>query len=505
MSVSHTESTLKEKIDGQKHVQPCAPPICVPSLRDLLSQHVSDPAASSCEGQNFHQKSVGINPDSVGTASLTQLMSEHEQNSKRMGQGDASGCFSALSSKTSLGASTSPSSMSIQSLSLGTLASLSTPLALSPSPPSVLSLGNLSLSGSKPASSNVSLAAPFVSLGTVLQNSQHSLSLGPNCAKNAASDHKVSPSLSDLIQEHSHRRQLVDNTLPGSQSSEGSSLPEPTLSLSELALQHQNRNADYHTQSTEAPANPVMSYKLTSSTPTCPNGTVSSSHFALQHVNKEPSGFQKPTSTEHAGSALRPPPGLPALLPLSHLVPQHKGKASTASTGSQYALTSLLSPPKLENTAVTVENAAEGLTGSQLKCKSDHEFSRLRVPGHQTIDLIALMAQSHEADLSELDTDFPSPLSSTSRALGLDLSVFARPSVFAVTLSVQGFKPNKRRRNVLEGKTNDLRAESGHQALLSKVSSKDGPTPLTTVVPFLFDKPSPDDIVRAKQRKAFTR
>ncbi|XP_029965792.1 HBS1-like protein isoform X2 [Salarias fasciatus] len=492
LSASHTDSTFK----GQKHTQPRAP--CAPNLRDLLSGHESNAAVSSCEGQNSSQKSIG--PGSGSTASLAQLMSEHEQKSKGTGQAGTAGCLSVLPSMTPVGAQSTPSAFSNQSsLSLGTLASLNVPLASNSSPPSIFSLGNLSLSDSKTTSPSISLS-PFMGLGTVLQNSQRSRPAGPNCGISVASDHKASPSLSDLIQEHSLRRQPVSNTLPGSRSGEENSPPAPTLSLSELALQHQNKNTSPHSQSTETPGKPLSSTGLT-----CVDGTVSLSHLALQHNNNGPSALHEPTSTESAGNALQPPPGLAGLLSLSHLASQHKGKTSTTSNGSQYTLTSLLSPAKPEDTAAMAENAAGGRTKCQHDRKPYQKLSRPRAPG-QTIDLTSLMAQSHGGDAHQLDTDFPSPSSPTPRALGLDLSVFARPSVFAVTLSVQSCRRPKRR-NVLKGKMKGGRTGSGYQPLLykSKDSSKDGLTPNRPVVPFLFDTPSPDDIVRANQRKAFTR
>lgn len=501
MSAFHTDNTFKGQMDGQKHTQPHAP--CVPNLSDLLSQHESSTAVSSREGQNLNLKS--ISPGSGSAASLAQLMSEHEQKSKGTVQASTGGCFNLLSS-TSVGANSSPSTFSNQnSLSLGTLASLNVPLALNPSPPSIFSLSNLSLSDPKTTSPNASLS-PFMGLGTVLQNNQHSRPVGPGCDKAVASDHKASPSLSDLIQEHSVRRQPVSNVLPGAQGSKENSPPAPTLSLSELALQHQNKNINSHSQSTETSENCLCPAKLASITTTCVDGTVSLSHPALQHNNNEPLAFHEPTSTKSARNALQPPPGLAGLLSLSHLASQHKGKTSTTSNGSQYSLTSLLSPAKPEKTAAMAENAAEGGTKCQLDRKPYQTISRPRASG-QTIDLTSLMAQSHGADAHQLDTDFPSPSSPTPRALGLDLSVFAPPSVFALTLSVQSCRWRKRRRNVLKGKAKGDRTGSAYQALLyqSKVSSNDGRTPHAPLVPFLFDTPSPDDIVRANQQKAFTR
>lgn len=458
MSASRTDSALKGQMNGQKHPQP--------SLRDLLSQHESNAAVSSCEGQKLN---IQKGQSGGGAASLAQLMSEHELKGKGSGWADAGGRFSA----------SSPSGVSKQSsLSLGTLASLNGPLALNPPPSSIFSLGNLSLNDAKTA---VSPLTPFMSLGTVLQSSQQSLSGGTSRDRPAASDHKVSPSLSDLIQEHSQRTQPAGNTLPGPRSREDNPPAAPTVSLSDLALQHQNKNSNSVSQT---PGKPRSSSSLVTSG----TETLSLSALALQHQNNGPSAFSEATGTQPAGSLLQPPPGLAGLLSVS----QHKGKTSTTSNGSQYSLASLLSPAKPEKTAANAESITGGAARCQPDRKPDQKSSRPRASG-QTIDLTALMAQSHGAEPHQLHADFPSPWSPTPRALGLDLSVFARPSVFAVTLSVQTCRAQKKKRDSLKRKL------KGRQDL------PDGLMPFPPVAPFLFDTPSPDDIIRAKQRKAFTR
>ncbi|XP_008295229.1 HBS1-like protein isoform X2 [Stegastes partitus] len=367
-----------------------------PNLRDLLSPHNS----VSGKSLNFNPKSVS--PVIGAGTSLAQLMSEHEQKS-----GGAAGSPPAL----------------MCNLSLGTLASLTMSQTPAPSKLSV-SLCNLSLNGP-----NVPAVTPppGFGLGSVRQNSQPS------------ADPKGSPSLADLIQEHSTRG--------GSQLSLSSSVsPVPSLSLSELASQHQNRRNQ---------ASPG------------PGGT----RLALQHQPPAP----------------KQPPGLSELLSLSSLTSEQKSETSATSSGSQLCLSSLLSPAKPERRADALAGRpAEGGAGPGRK--PNHRASKL---GHG-IDLSTLMACQPDADL-------PSPSSLT--PVRLDSSVFAQPSVFAICLSIQ----SRRRLKRMKGRGKVRRTGYRDFVCESPDGTEEQLDSLSPIVPFLFDTPSPDDIVRAKQRKAFTR
>ncbi|XP_076874766.1 HBS1-like protein isoform X3 [Brachyhypopomus gauderio] len=78
-------------------------------------------------------------------------------------------------------------------------------------------------------------------------------------------------------------------------------------------------------------------------------------------------------------------------------------------------------------------------------------------------------------------------------------SVFAKPSVFALTMCVRTKRGEMGRR-----------AAVGHKAFLysrqmARVKERVQGPPLHHITPFSFDSPSPDDVVKANQKKAFTR
>lgn len=496
MSASHTDIT--SKTDKQQCVQ--APSAL--NLRDLLSQHKAEPVVSSNINQNFPQENA-IQAISSGT-SLAQLMSQHEHESKTQVNDISRNMNVSPLNTFTVGCSSPSSAMSSHSLSLGTLASLNMSSAAQTSSPFNLSvsLSNLSLNGSKSVTGSTTLAAPpgFESLTSVLHNSQHLMT-----------DPKGGPSLADLIHEHSNHSPVQSSSLLTPLSAitsvkcEEMTAAAQTLSLSELASQHQNKSIHSHSQSTQRPANVLLSSDTTNISSTCLGGPASLSQLALQHQNNS-CVPHTPASSESQANALKQQLGLSKILSLSHLATEHKGKTSTTSNGSQCNLTSLLSPAKPESADVFAESTTDGGTECELNRKPYHQISRASKPT-QTVDLSALMAQANRASPHHFDTDLPSPSSPTPLALGLDFSVFAKPSVFAVTLSFQSRRQQRRRRNVLRAKLKDM--GMFYQSLLCKSplqdKSKKQLTPLLPIVPFCFDTPSPDDIVRANQRKAFTR
>ena len=159
-----------------------------------------------------------------------------------------------------------------------------------------------------------------------------------------------------------------------------------------------------------------------------------------------------------------PPPGLTGALSLSQLASLH---ATTASSNTpEYSLASLLSPGQTLGGSVL----SDGLRG-------EVQASPKQPRSGQSVDLSTLMAQSPRDD-----DDLSPP-----RALrfGPDPTIFARPSVFALALSVRSASHERRMMmRAPGGPVRTCRAflyATQTQTLIAKKQ-----TPLLPITPFGF-------------------
>ncbi|XP_045577162.1 uncharacterized protein isoform X2 [Salmo salar] len=468
-------------------IRPSAEPL---NLGDLLARPVKgrcrDTHDLSASTLNFAAGSARplatVAEAGSSSSSLAQLMSEHDQKNQKAG-------LPSLSS--------SPLA-ALSGLSLGTLALLnsnSAPIATSPPGLLASSLSSLSLGNSKLTAPGANMAPPsFVSLSSVLQSSRP-MEIGSGGGAKGA-DPKGSPSLAELIQEHSNSSPTFYRTLPGLHGN--GSIP----------IAHGN--------TTRSAVGPAPALTRSPSQLQQSSGPLNTHCSPQTHIATTPEPHILSLSLVPAAdpNEVVPPPGL--LGELSQLASQRRNRTSS-DTPPSVSLAALLSPGKPQPRSIR-----EGGVGDEPCPLLPPTPLSLHPPwGDQIVDLSSLMAQSSNgggsfASRHDKGLSSPSEVAVRSDHHRHGSSVFARPSVFALTLSVRapsrGMMKRRRRMMMMMKAVGDLRLEvrgRGHPAFLygtqtQLVKAKEQ-TPLLPITPFTFDTPSPDDVVRANQKKAFTR
>lgn len=494
MSASHTDISHKPQTDGSARERPRSR-AGVLDMCDLLSKSPTDLSSlGRPDKSGFTKQDVC---SAVGGTSLAELMSQH-LNKSAAGVGPALGTPS-LGALAKAPKSSPPIGSNHASLSLGTLAALNMSSASQNSAPSLLSgpLSNLSLSNCKVAAASSCLGSTsgFGILNSAPSAAQNLVNGGAGHQSKMA-EPNGGPSLADLIQQHSKQTPSVSScntftvpqlSTPFTTCHAPTESAPATISLLELASQHQNRKSHSLPHQQQRPQNGLNFSKPSDTNPACSAGAVPSSQTAMPHQQGRSLAAAQPSDIDPPATAPKLPPGFSA----AHLVSQCKGSASSTSNGGRYCLSALLSPEKSKDTGVFTSSAAGGSTNRK-RCHQD-------AGERPVMDLGALVASSEEGSPSHFSYDLPQ-LSHRNR-------VFAKPSVFAITLSVGGEGPKKRRVIFIEERLRKPSKDGRFEACQCECREKSNQhrAPLLPIVPFRFDTPSPDDIVRANQQKAFTR
>ncbi|XP_012676666.2 HBS1-like protein isoform X2 [Clupea harengus] len=471
------------------------------NLSDLLAQSESglkqnQPPESKNTGSGCSL--IGSGSLSAGSSvSLAQLMSVHEQKSQRKPADGLLCSLASLSQGPNAPGSAPSSSRLPPGLSLGP----STPGCL----PSIRPPLGLSVSPTAPGLS-LSSTAPVQSLGASITN----LPLGPRTPEMSLTSLSSISSTPSLLSSSLSCLELEDprvskplaiplgslsSVLQGSRPLQadggGLGVQEGSPSLADLIQEHQNNSPKLYStlglQSTRTETHPhTQTYTHTH--------TLSTKGNSLSALNDT-----------HTGSGAVGPPGLLGAPSLSELMSVHQAKSSQPIVAG--SLVSLMGGVESQSTPKL------GLGRSETKrTPRPPRILKSHSPTDQTVDLSTLMAQTSPS----ANDDPASPLSSSSsstlntsapgpcRRQGNRPSLLAHPSAFALALSVRApgrVEPRRRSGGALCCHRAFLYSRQIENLNLEPKEQE----PLHHIAPFLFDTPSPDDIVRANQKKAFTR
>ncbi|XP_066528488.1 HBS1-like protein isoform X2 [Hoplias malabaricus] len=463
ISPSTQSSTNMVKHTAQTHtlLQPTA--MLSFSLRDLLDQSEVKEDKDTCKNsapalsglptgivKSGLTQELGADvgqQKATGQSSLAQLMAEHEQKFANAASNTSPSqtvtfpnTVSRGSAKPSLFCSLGQNTLQSTGLTLGSGVPPSSglTLGLSTSP----GLGNLSVS---PASSLLSCSLSSLTLQEPKFAGVPVGSLGSLIMTSKPPETNVA-SRGSVVSGHVGSPSLAELIREHQSSSPGlfSSVPGPQTMSSMLAASPQ-----------------IASDVSMSDTPV--------STFSLSSLTE--CSRLKP----HATSV---PPGFPAA-PLSDLLSQPQ-----AAKGPQQSISSM--PLKSRNEEQV-----------SMKSSPDHEPLPKYVP--QNVDLSVLMSQTSPTASHHHDNQSPISICPSPRFPSLNTaSIFAEPSVFALTLCLRV----KRRRRRHSG---PMHKAFIYSRQVARVKERVQGPPLHHISPFAFDTPSPDDIVKANQKKAFTR
>ncbi|XP_051947247.1 HBS1-like protein isoform X3 [Xyrauchen texanus] len=409
--------------------------------------------------QNLCSKVVQSTPS--GPSSLAQLMAQHDQKCANIPPLVPS---TGLSLDYSIPLTNSPTQgTKVPFCScLGPSVPLSTALSQGPSAPlsssfSLVSCGNLSTGislgtcATDPAglglTSSSSLVHPLSSL--TLQVSQVSTPLPISIG-----------SLSSVMQSSGPLG------VPGPGTSSGVGGQMGSLSLADLIQEHQGSSPKLY----ETLPGLQNTHNLHA---TGTQNNAQSKNFSLDIIAKQP------IQTTSAGA----PPGFSGMPSLSDIISQHQ-----ASHGVQLPACSAFLKSKKDDRSTQV------LDKPTTTATKPHPLIL-----NQNVDLGTLMSiTSPGISPNRHESCSPNLLSFSQISNCQQKWVFAEPSVFAMAMCVR-VKKEKSRCNRLKHKA------FLYSKQMERVKERVQCAPLHHITPFSFDTPSPDDIVKANQKKAFTR